>query len=245
MSINLKTMRKDLFQLMENKLLHTPEGVRDIYNTECRQKLHLQDELHNIFRQYGFEDIQTPTFEYFDVFSKKIGTIPSKDLYKFFDREGNTLVLRPDYTPSIARCASKYYMDETMPLRFCYSGNVFINETAAYQGRLKETTQLGAELINDVSVEADAEMASLIVRLLLQSGLESFQLEIGNVEFFKGLLEEAELDEDTVATLRDLISNKNYFGVEDLLTKQNISEDLKNVLLQIPQMFGSDRKSVV
>lgn len=239
MSINLKTMRKDLFQLMENKLLHTPEGVRDIYNTECRQKLHLQDELHNIFRQYGFEDIQTPTFEYFDVFSKKIGTIPSKDLYKFFDREGNTLVLRPDYTPSIARCASKYYMDETMPLRFCYSGNVFINETAAYQGRLKETTQLGAELINDVSVEADAEMASLIVRLLLQSGLESFQLEIGNVEFFKDLLEEAELDEDTVATLRDLISNKNYFGVEDLLTKQNISEDLKNVLLQIPQMFGS------
>lgn len=68
MSINLKTMRKDLFQLMENKLLHTPEGVRDIYNTECRQKLHLQDELHNIFRQYAlriFRHLLLNTLMYF------------------------------------------------------------------------------------------------------------------------------------------------------------------------------------
>lgn len=224
---------------METKLLHTPEGVRDIYNTECRQKLHLQGELHNIFRKYGFEDINTPTFEYFDVFSKEVGTIPSKDLYKFFDREGNTLVLRPDFTPSIARCAAKYYMDEPMPLRFCYSGNVFINETAVYQGRLKETTQLGAELINDVSAEADAEMASLIIKLLLQSGLESFQLEIGQVEFFKGLLEEAKFDETTIFALRELISRKNYFGLEDLLAQQNIDDNLRNVFLKLPQLFGS------
>lgn len=224
---------------MENKLLHTPEGVRDIYNTECKQKLHLQNELQQIFRQYGFEDINTPTFEFFDVFSKEVGTIPSKDLYKFFDREGNTLVLRPDYTPSIARCAAKYYMDETMPLRFCYAGNVYINETAVYQGRLKETTQLGAELISDVSVEADAEMASLIIRLLLQSGLESFQLEIGQVEFFKGLLEEAKFDDDTIYDLRELISTKNYFGLEDLLTKQNISDNLKEVFMKLPELFGS------
>lgn len=224
---------------METKLLHTPEGVRDIYNTECRQKLYLQGELHNIFRKYGFEDINTPTFEYFDVFSKEVGTIPSKDLYKFFDREGDTLVLRPDFTPSIARCAAKYYMDEPMPLRFCYSGNVFINETAVYQGRLKETTQLGAELINDVSVEADAEMASLIIKLLLQSGLESFQLEIGQVEFFKGLLEEAKFDEMTIFELRELISTKNYFGLEELLAQQDIDDNLRNVFLKLPQLFGS------
>ena len=127
---------------MENRRLHTPEGVRDIYSQECRRKLFLQNELHRIFHQYGFCEIQTPTFEFFDIFSSEIGTIPSKDLYKFFDREGNTLVLRPDYTPAIARCAAKYYPEEDMPLRFCYAGNVFINESAVYQGRLKETTQI-------------------------------------------------------------------------------------------------------
>ena len=87
---------------MEQKL-HTPEGVRDIYNRECAIKLALQKKLNTVLHLYGYQDIQTPTFEYFDVFSREIGTTPSKDLYKFFDREGNTLVLRPDMTPAIAR----------------------------------------------------------------------------------------------------------------------------------------------
>ena len=69
------------------KLLHTPEGVRDIYNLECRKKLALEEQLHKILRLHGYHDIQTPTFEFFDVFRKEIGTIPSKELYKFFDKE--------------------------------------------------------------------------------------------------------------------------------------------------------------
>ena len=76
------------------KLLHTPEGVRDIYNVECGKKLALENRLKKTLHLFGYHDIQTPTFEYFDVFRKEIGTIPSKDLYKFFDKEGNTLVLR-------------------------------------------------------------------------------------------------------------------------------------------------------
>ena len=87
---------------MEQKL-HTPEGVRDIYNSECKKKLAVQDKLHQLLHLYGYQDIQTPTFEYFDVFRKEIGTIDSRELYKFFDREGNTLALRPDMTPSICK----------------------------------------------------------------------------------------------------------------------------------------------
>ena len=83
---------------MEQRLLHTPEGVRDIYNSECVKKLILQENLHNLLRMYGYHAIETPTFEFFDIFGKEIGTTPSKDLYKFFDREGKTLVLRPDIT---------------------------------------------------------------------------------------------------------------------------------------------------
>ena len=88
------------------QLLHTPEGVRDIYKDECARKLALTNRLHKVLHLYGYHDIQTPTFEFFDVFRKEIGTIPSKELYKFFDREGNTLVLRPDMTPQIARVAA-------------------------------------------------------------------------------------------------------------------------------------------
>ena len=91
---------------MEQKL-HTPEGVRDIYNRECAIKLALQKKLNTVLHLYGYQDIQTPTFEYFDVFRKEIGSTSIRDLYKFFDREGNILALRPDITPSIARAVAK------------------------------------------------------------------------------------------------------------------------------------------
>ena len=82
--------------------MHTPEGVRDIYGIEYKKKLMIEDKLQKVLHLYGYQDIQTPMFEYFDVFGKEVGTIPSKDLYKFFDKEGNTLVLRPDITPSMS-----------------------------------------------------------------------------------------------------------------------------------------------
>lgn len=107
---------------MKKILLHTPEGVRDIYNRECERKLYLQEKIHSVLKKYGYRDIQTPSFEFFDIFSKEKGTVASNQMYKFFDREGNTLVLRPDMTPPIARCVSKYFMEEDMPIRLCYSG---------------------------------------------------------------------------------------------------------------------------
>lgn len=179
---------------MSERLLHTPEGVRDIYNAECEKKSMLEERLRHHLHLYGFRDIETPAFEFFDIFSEERGTVSSKEMYKFFDREGNTLVLRPDMTPSIARCMAKYYREETMPVRFCYIGDTFVNNTS-YQGKLKQVTQLGAELLNDSTVEADAEMVAMTVDCLLASGLKRFQVEIGQADFFRGLMEEALIDE--------------------------------------------------
>ncbi len=226
---------------MNNQLLHTPEGVRDIYNEECERKLVLQEKLHHVLKQYGYQDIQTPMFEFFDVFGKERGSVISKEMYKFFDREGNTLVLRPDITPSIARSAAKYYMDEEMPLRFCYIGNTFINNSS-YQGRMKECTQLGCELIGDETADADGEMIAVIIRCLLASGLTEFQVELGEADFFRGLIEEADIEEEIEWKLRELIENKNYFGVEELLEGENISKEKIATFLKLQELFGSVEK---
>lgn len=223
---------------MKGKLLHTPEGVRDIYGAEYEKKLCIQDKLHHELKLYGYQDIQSPTFEFFEIFSNKIGTIPSKELYKFFDKEGNTLVLRPDFTPSIARATAKYFMEEKQPLRFCYMGNTFINANEL-QGRLKETTQIGAELIGDASVEADAEIIALVVAAMRAAGLHDFQVSIGNVEFFKGLCAEHGIDEEAELTLRDYISNKNYFGTIDILDSLKLTEDAKEAILKTSELFGN------
>ena len=223
---------------MKDKLLHTPEGVRDIYNSECATKLMLQNKLHHVLEHYGFRDIQTPSFEFFDIFNQERGTVASKDMYKFFDRDGNTLVLRPDITPSVARCMAKYYKEEELPVRLCYIGNTFINNSS-YQGKLKEVTQLGAELMNDDSVEADAELLALTVECLLQSGLREFQLEIGYADFFRSLVEEAGFaEEENINNLRELISKKNMFGVEEIVQSKEMKQELQIIFPKLPELFG-------
>lgn len=213
---------------MTDQMLHTPDGVRDIYNGECKQKLLLQERLHDVLTKYGYRDIQTPTFEFFNIFGKEIGTTPSRDLYKFFDKDGNTLVLRPDFTPSIARSAAKYYTEEDMPVKLCYMGNTFIN-SSAYQGRLKENTQCGVELIGDGTVAADAEILSMVVESLLASGLKEFQISVGHAQFFRGLVEAAGLNEEQELELRELLANKNYFGVEEMVEGMHLDDTLKKL----------------
>lgn len=223
---------------MNSKLLHTPVGVRDIYNDECYDKLLIQNRIHKIFKEYGYSDIQTPTFEFFDIFNKERGSVASKNMYKFFDREGNTLVLRPDMTPSIARASAKYFMDEEMPIRLCYVGNAFINNSE-YQGKLKEFTQIGSELLGDNTSDADAEVIAMVIESLLKAGLTEFQIEIGQPEFFKGIVEKAGLDTDTIEELRELLENKKYFGVEDVLEKANVPQEDREVFLKFQEFAGS------
>ena len=104
---------------MKEKLLHTPEGVRDIYNSECKRKSAVEKRIHHIF-------------EFFDIFNSDTGTVSSVEMFKFFDRNNNTLVLRPDMTPSIARSVAKYYSACEFPLRLSYRGNTFVNNRGSH-----------------------------------------------------------------------------------------------------------------
>ena len=223
---------------MNNELIHTPEGVRDIYRKEYADKLQIQNILHKQISLYGYQDIQTPTFEYFDVFGKEIGTTPGKDLFKFFDNEGNILCLRPDFTPSMARCAAKYFAEDSMPLRLCYLGNTFCN-TSILQGKLKETTQMGAELMGDGSVQADGEMIAMLIDALVNTGLSDFQVSIGEIDFFCGICEDLQLSKEQETVIRDYIYNKNFLAAKEYLQSEKIEDDKIDIIMSIEDLFGS------
>jgi ATP phosphoribosyltransferase regulatory subunit len=99
-------------------------------------------------------------------------------------------------------------------------------------------TQVGAELFNDDTSDADAEMIAIMVECLLKSGLKEFQLEIGHADIFRGLVEEAGFDEEETQELRRLIVSKNFFGVEELLDKLTAAEPLKEIFRKLPELLG-------
>ncbi|MEE3355387.1 MAG: ATP phosphoribosyltransferase regulatory subunit [Candidatus Weimeria sp.] len=221
-----------------NDLLHTPEGVRDIVGEECKQKFYLNHRLTRLLSSYGYDPIQTPVFEFSQIFGQEIGTTSDKDLYKFFDREGNTLALRPDFTPSVARASAKYFSTESAPLRLFYRGEVFHN-TKSLRGKLKESTQIGGELIGDSSIEADAEIIALIVHAFKVSGLDQFQISIGHAGLFAGLTSAAGFSREEIEDISSIVSNKNFFGLEEYLNGKAIDPAIKDLFGLLSKTYVS------
>ncbi|MBR1670018.1 MAG: ATP phosphoribosyltransferase regulatory subunit [Butyrivibrio sp.] len=224
---------------MNRVLLHTPDGVRDIYGSECSDRLLVKNRIYSRMKSFGYRDIDTPTFEYFDVFAEEINASAAKELYKFFDKEGNTLVLRPDFTPSIARCASKVMLDDGESVRVVYQGKSFLN-TSLLQGKLKENYSIGVELFNDDSVYTDAEMIALLVESLKAAGLSEFQVSIGDADYYKGICEEAGIDSETEELVREQILQKNYFAAESIMNERGISEKYSDLIVKVSEFIGSD-----
>jgi len=160
---------------MNLSLLHTPDGVRDFYGNELNMKNYIMECFEKNIRSFGYDEIQTPTLEFLNVFLDDNDLSFESKTFRFIDRDGETLVLRPDYTPGVARCAVKYFSDEKTPLRFFYKGNAFSNK-GLYEGKAIESTQMGIELFKDDTYMADVEVLILVIKNLLSIGLKDFKI---------------------------------------------------------------------
>ncbi len=218
-----------------NRVIHTPEGLRDIYGEEFEERREMTDRLSLSIESFGYRGIETPAIEFFDVFSREKGSTPSKGLYKFFDREGNTLALRPDFTPSVCRCAAAHFSDTKEPLRFTYRGNVYVN-SSSYRGRLNESSEVGAEFLFDGSVDADAEIVAAACEAVKACGLSDFKIGIGHADILKGLIEYAGLA-DEEETVRTYIENHNFYGLEQFLQKSEVPADLSRLFMALQKSF--------
>ncbi len=218
--------------------IYTPEGVQDILFNECYVKRNLEEKIRGMFRMWGYYEIETPTLEFYDVFSTEAEAAPQETMFKFFDQQGRILVLRPDITIPVARLSATKYRDMNLPIRYSYIGNTFkYNELGG--GKQKEITQAGVEIMGVNTPEADAEVIATAINAVKATGLENFQIDIGQVEFFKGLMEEAGLPEKDIEQIRALIDKKDFLGVEELVKEQDIREELKDLILSLPKLFGS------
>ncbi len=223
---------------MRNNSLHTPVGVRDLLPKESEIKSFVTKKIENVFKSYGFETVESPEFEFLEVFSdENKGSTDPKQMYKFIERDGSTLALRSDMTPPIARIAATVYGDTEDPIRLSYFGNT-CRYYEEYQGRARQEYQAGIELIGVNSVEADAEVLVIAVNSLLETGLTDFNITIGQVEFFKGILEETNLSQDDKRTLYECVAQRDYVSVEKIIEEKNLPEDIKEIFINLPKMYG-------
>lgn len=222
---------------MANWKLHTPNGVNDVLPEECAVKKDIESTIWTVFASFGYKEVETPSFEYYDCYSGESGQITQEKLYKFFDEQGRILALRPDFTTSIARMAATKRLNRPMPLRYMYTGSVFRAEHT--EGvRRREITQSGIELIGSCSPRADVEVISAAMEAITALGVEDFSMEIGQVAFFNGLVEQLGLDGETTEQLRARIDSKDSQGIENIVSKLEIDDEIKKLMIDLPYLFG-------
>lgn len=165
--------------------IYTPEGMQDILFEHCYFKRSLENDIRQLFIHSGYKEIETPTVEFYDVFSGEQNLIPQEDMFKFTDSQGRILVLKPDMTIPIARVAATKLKENVWPAKIFYVGNTFsFSELGG--GKQKEYTQAGVEVLGVNSPEADAELIALAIQALKLAGIEEFQIDIGQVDFSEG-----------------------------------------------------------
>lgn len=219
------------------RITHTPTGLADVLCDECELKLQIESKAMEVFGSFGYRPVMTPTFEYFDVYNVTTPT-QAEHMFKFFDTNGRMLALRPDITTSVARMVATKADPKDFPVRVSYSGSAFRNEENFSQARQREFTQMGVELIGESGPAADAEVICIAVETLLRSGIKSFKIDLGQVEFFKGLIEQAGLSEEESGILRRHINDKDFIAVENVLDTFDISEDMRRRFVSLSTMFG-------
>lgn len=216
------------------KLL-SPLGVADIMESDCSLKNKIAAEIAGALDRFGYNEIQTPTFEYFNVFADDL-SISQEDVIKFIDNSGKILALRPDYTTAIARAAASHKSDADLPLRLRYQGSIFRSSESYTGARQKEFTQAGAELIGPSCPEADAEIIIMTIDALLRAGLNEFQLEIGHPGFLRGVAEG--LSEDEFVELTELLDKKFILGIEEFCKKLKLEGKTAEILCEMPNLYG-------
>ena len=217
--------------------LQTPRGTRDYLPEEAALRRLVEESFRRTFDLWGYQEIRTPTFEFFDVLATGTGAELEDSMFKFQDKSGRLIALRAEMTASIARVVGTQLLNSLKPIRLWYITNMFrYDEPQA--GRQREFWQAGIELVGSGLPEADAEAIALMIQALQNIGLKDVRVDVGQVGIFKELVKQVGLNPETIDQIRTSIDKKDRQTLEKALEGSSIDENTKKILRLLPELRG-------
>lgn len=214
-----------------------PAGMRYYIGAEARLRRTIEDAAMSVFAAWSYEEVITPSVDYYDLFEQGMGHSEAQRGFRFTDNDGRLLALRPDVTSSVARMAATLLAERPRPLRFCYAAPVFRQQPQSHAEWRRENTQLGCELIGAGGNAADLEVLRLVAEILARLNLQSgYCVTINNVEVFNGVASHLNLEPAAREQLRRLIDTREAAELQRFL--QNYSSTEGRAFLQPTQLTG-------
>lgn len=226
-----------------SSLTKIPSGVQYFFDDEVRLRRAIERQAMEIFAGWSYDEIILPIFDYHDLFARGMGAERAQSTYRFVDRDGSLLALRPELTSLVARTVATRFIHRARPIRLCYSGEVFrYDEPTEHVAR--EFHQLGIEHIGQPSIVADIEVLLIAAEMLTTLGLSDFRISLSHVDFFNGVAAVLEMNGNDRtqdrATLRELIDRRNSLALDNFLkmAAPKISEANRTAFCQLTQLAG-------
>lgn len=215
----------------------TPRGVQDLLPTEYRRREAVSAAIQAVFERWGYEPVATPAFECLDVLAAADGWVPEERIYTLYDRDGTALALRPEMTTPLCRVAGTRLRDVEGPLRLCYVADVFRYEEPQV-GRRRQFRQAGVELFGAAGPEADAEVIALAAAAFEAAGVRGLFLDIGHVEFVRGLTEAGPGGTELSSALRSALCERDYVALTARVNESGLPDRHRRALLALPHLVG-------
>ncbi|EOI04896.1 ATP phosphoribosyltransferase, regulatory subunit [Enterococcus moraviensis ATCC BAA-383] len=208
-----------------------PSGTKDKLFREANGAYQLEKQVNDIVKKRGYQRIDTPVIEFEDVFYSEEKN--EKEFYRFFDKQGRLLVLRPDMTMPIGRVIATTGIQP--PLKLSYSGKIFRSNDAML-GEQNELTQAGIELVGYTSLKAEVECITCAVEILEELKIPNFHFELGHAQIFRLIVQFLELDEQAKTNLQIYFNHKNLTDLNQFVALY--PSELDAFICAIPRLFG-------
>jgi len=213
-------------------VFNLPRGTRDFTIDDMQKRRYIEEIMRSTFKTFGYNEIQTPTFENLELFKAKSGQAILDELYFFKDKGNRELVLRPELTAPVIRFYVEKLQMEPKPLKLFYFGNCYRYDRPQ-KGRYREFRQAGCEIIGTNTPEAYAELIVLAYTILKNSGAKNLKLNIGNLNILSSIFNQLKLSNEQQRYLIPLIDKSMFEDVFNALKDFNIDKRDAERLLEI------------
>lgn len=218
--------------------MQRPKGTKDWIGEELASIRHVERVMGDVFKRYGYEEVETPAFEQLELFTKKSGESVVKQLYAFKDKSGRELALRPELTAPIVRLYISQLRSAPKPMKLCYFGNCFRYEEPQAQ-RWRQFLQSGTEIIGSARAEADAEVVALSDEIMRELGLSDYELRVGHIRLLREVLAHAGVKGDVQDPIMRAIDSREESRLRAEFDRVHLKAEDERVLRSLITLRGS------
>jgi ATP phosphoribosyltransferase regulatory subunit len=223
---------------MSEPLSRMPPGMRYYSGAEARLRRTIETTLMSVFDGWSYEEITTPTVDYYSLFERGMGRSQAHHAFRFTDTDGRMLAIRPDVTSLVARAAATLFAERERPLRLCYAAPVFRQQPQSHAEWRRESTQIGGELLGVHTSAADMEVLAIVCEALERLDLDrDSSITLNDVDVFNGIAEQLELPAEARNEMRELIDTRNAVDLECFLVPWSSAEESR-AFAQLIQLSG-------